>query len=224
MAKKIFITRQLEIKSPLLEFALTSGHEVVGQSLIQITRVTFEDFPITPWVFFYSKNGVKHFVEQLESNQTQKLKNCKIGVIGSKTESIVMKYLEQSCDFVGNADQSNIEEFLIKLGSDKCLFPRASYSKKTIEKVLPEDQVESLVVYDNILDDFAIVDGEAAVLIFTSSMNVDAYLLHMSIDPKQTVVSIGHTTHDHLEALGYKNQKAHNPSEEGIVSLLKDIL
>lgn len=221
---KIFISRHLEINSPLLEFALTNGHDVVGQSLIEISQVTFKEFPRTDWIFFYSKNGVKHFFNQLDIAQRQNLKHCKIGVIGTKTESAVMNFLNQKCDFVGNADQSNTHEFIDKLGHDTCLFPRASYSKKSIEKLLPVDQVEVLVVYDNIIDDLAIADADSDVLIFTSPMNVDAYLLGSSIESHQRIVSIGHTTHDYLDSLGFENQKAHDPSEEGIVSLLNDIL
>ena len=221
---KIFITRHLEINSPLLEYAFTSGHVVVGRSLIKISQVTFNEFPPTDWVFFYSKNGVKNFLNQLDSTQKENLRHCKIGVIGNKTESAVMNYLDQKCDFVGNADQSNTDEFVVKLGHDKCLFPRASCSRKSIEKLLPFGQVEVLVVYENKIDELAFVEANSDVLVFTSPMNVDAYLLHSSIELLQKIVSIGHATQNYLDSLGFKNQKAYDPSEEGIVSLLKVIL
>jgi uroporphyrinogen-III synthase len=221
---KIFITRHLEVNSPILDFALVNSHEVVGRSLLQISRVKVGEIPKTPWIFFYSKNGVKHFVGQLDSAQINHFRNCKLGAIGNKTAAMVEKCFDKSCDFVVNPDQTNVDDFIFMIGTDKCLFPRASNSKESIEKVLPEGQVEALVVYNNIIDDCAVIDREADLVIFTSPMNVDAYLLHSSINFNQKLISIGHTTHNYLESIGFKSQKAYDPSEEGITSLLKDIL
>jgi uroporphyrinogen-III synthase len=59
--KSVFITRDLEPDSIFLTALQHAGFDVFGKSLIEFETISFEKFPKTDWIFFYSQNAVRFF-------------------------------------------------------------------------------------------------------------------------------------------------------------------
>ena len=95
---KVFITRDIK-KTDFFKTALEEvGFTVFGQSLIKFSAVSFDLIDDFDWLFFYSKNGVRFFFNQLNDQQLGIIKNKKIGTIGSGTA----KFLKQNYSFAPN--------------------------------------------------------------------------------------------------------------------------
>jgi|GEM_PF-24916 len=200
--------------------------EIIGQSLIQFSPTLFASIPIVDWIFFYSKNGVKFFLETAKKNQLLKHKLAvKWAVMGEGTAKALLAYKIQP-DFIGNGQPKATAQAFGKIAAgQKVLFPRAKNSKKSIQRLLTQqiDQVD-LVVYENeIKSNLSIPFCE--ILTFTSPLNAQAYFQKYPINPKQKVIAIGKTTYKALKKLGLKHIiLANQPSEKGMATAVKNVL
>lgn len=219
---KIFITRKLPQNSILVTHLRDADVKIWGCSLIELSSIHFNDFPKSDWIFFYSKNGVRYFFEQLSASQRGQVMNAKIAAMGNGTATSLRSF-NQTVDFVGNGSPSTIaEQFLEKLfAHNKVLFVRAKHSVKSIQSLLDgKVQVMDLVVYNN--EPKTQLDiGQADVLFFTSPLNVKAYYTNYPVDQKQIVMAIGATTANALYEMGVSQVTvADQPSEMGILNCI----
>lgn len=214
--KKVFITRDLKETDFFKTVLEKVGFSVFGQSLIAFSKVNFTIVPDCDWLFFYSKNGVKYFFENIDN---QLISDKKIGTIGESTAAYLEANFKIKVDFIGTGEPLQTAKAFIKVAANKTVvFPRAKYSKQSIQQELGKNIVaKDLVVYENKpLSNFDVVDAD--ILVFTSPMNVEAYFNTMVLKSNQKIVSIGNTTAKALELLGCNDFFIANaPSEKGLV-------
>ena len=214
----IFISREQTPDSVFFQTLTANSHIVHGESLIEFTPVPFDEVPDTDWVFFYSKNGVRYFFEQLKAEMPP---GKKFAAIGPGTAD----YLEERFrhpHFVGNGNaETTAEAFLKMANGQKVLFPRAMDSRRSIQQILEGKAVlVDLIVYDNVPRK-TIELPEFDILVFTSPLNAKAYFSQKKIKEHQPVIAIGKTTATSLKKLGVKNIIVPDfPSEEALAQTI----
>ncbi len=215
MDKSVFISRDLSVNSPFRCQLEAKGFKIIDRSLLEFQRVSFNAFPTTDWIFFYSRKAVDFFLSQLENIP----KDLKIAAFGSGTAEALNKH-KVTPDFTGTGEGSSTLTAFLKVAGQQpsVLFPQARNSRRTIEK-LAGDQLISfpLIVYNNIAKTKIEASAER-FLVFTSPLNVQAYFEHHNLRDHQQIIVIGKTTGAALEVYGIEDFKvAEVPSEEGLV-------
>jgi uroporphyrinogen-III synthase len=215
MKSSIFISRSLNDNSPFLKLK-NDGHDIIDQSLIDITPVHIEDYPTTEWIFFYSANGVKYFFESQEYST-----KYQYGVIGTGTANTFYSVTGRSPKYTGNGIPKDIaENFITYERGQSILFVKAQNSKDSVKNLLLDDMVcEDLIVYGNVMkSDFYIPTCDH--LIFTSPMNVEAYLSKYAYLGEQ-LYAIGQGTADSILSLcGTEAKVSKTTSEYGLYELV----
>lgn len=216
---KVFITRNIK-RTDFFKTELEKvGFSVFGQSLIVFSAVDFGRIPDCEWLFFYSKNGVKFFFDNLNQVDLNQIINKKIATIGEGTARFLIQKYQRKPDFVGTGEPLQTARAFAQIAAKKrVLFPRAKQSKQSIQKQLGNTIIQQdLVVYANQPIDF-FESKNANILVFTSPMNVNAYFHFVDYKPGQKVVAIGNTTATALQNMGIeKIIIAKNPNEIGLV-------
>ncbi|MFK8103687.1 MAG: uroporphyrinogen-III synthase [Saprospiraceae bacterium] len=191
--KTVFITRDLAADSIFKIRLNQTGYEVFGQSLLTFSAVPFLDFPTTAWIFFYSKNGVKFFFENLIQRQIP-FPKVAYAAMGKATAKQIAAY-NVSPNFVGSGDPEKTATHFLKLAlHQKVLFPQALRSRRSIQQLLA-NQLKSydLVVYENKVKT-ELELPTADYLVFTSPLNAVAYHQHNTISATQKIIAIGQST------------------------------
>ncbi len=212
-----FITRDLAPDSDFLYLLSREGWQVNGFSLLEFEGVPFS-YPRVDWIFFYSKNGIKFFFEQEE------YANEKLAVMSKASAEYLLEY-NMKADFIGTGDADTTAPTFLKMAKGKrVLFPHAKNSRHSIRKIIENEiDVIDVLVYENRkITDFP--PSNAAVLVFTSPMNVEAYFEKYELKEKQKLVAIGHTTATKLAELGFENIKiAIEPNEMALAETVLSI-
>lgn len=196
----IYITRTLNEHSYFKRILAGSGFEVIGQALIEIKQVEFDNVEPTDWIFFSSPNSVKYFFKQ-----KPEIGNAKLAAI-SKGTADALRRVGKRATFIGaSTDTKMVGKQFGAMASGTVLFPRAKISMRTIQKCLPEDRVvERVVYYTKSYDDFKI--PKVDVVLFTSPSNVEAYFKHHGLPEHTTVIALGNATANTL-----KRHKVYKP-------------
>ena len=124
-------------------------------------------------------------------------------------------------DFVGTGSPKEVAEaFGERAHGQQVFFPRARQSRKTVQTLIA-DQIRVLddICYNNI----AVPQQTpilAEVYIFTSPLNVSAYVDHQALTAGARVIAIGPSTAAALTDRGVDCLVAASPDEEAVVSLL----
>jgi len=199
MAKRIFITRTLAKDSIFRKKLEAANCVVTGTSLIEFEGVPIASLPTCDWIFFYSKNGVRFLLKQVDDYTTLP----KLATIGRSTARFLQKNYSLTADFVGAGHPiSTAQQFLPLCAGQQVLFARAKQSKQSVQKLLADKiQVVDLVVYDNRPKE-TLENPQAAILVFTSPMNAQTYCQLHPPTHQQAIVSIGQTTAQALDQLG----------------------
>ena len=203
---EVFISRN-EKKNDFFKRCLeANGYTVVAQSLIEIKQIPMRKFVKTDWVFFSSKNAVKHFFEQKPDTE-----GAKFGAVGKATADEIRKFGKRA-DFIGSSDDTRLtgKKFSALVGSKTVLFPQAKASMRTIQLQLPKkENVKDVVVYETIKTNskFEIRNSKFEILVFTSPSNVEAYFEKNKIDAMQKVIAMGDATTNALKKFGVKANK-----------------
>lgn len=208
----IFITRDLQSNSPLLQWAHEHGREVKGRSFLRFAPVPFEAPTDADWWFFYSTRAVE-FAGTIPSD-------VRIGAIGSSTAAALSAKGVQ-VHFTGNGHpRQTADAFLTVAEGSRVFFPRARQSKLSVQTAL-RDRITVLdaICYDNeaVPPEAAI---EAEVYIFTSPLNVAAYLDHWPLTPGARVVAIGPSTGAALARRGVASEWPEAASEKDLLHLI----
>jgi len=220
----VFITRDLTPDSDFLYLLSEEGWQVNGFSLLEFEGVPFS-YPHVDWIFFYSKNGIKFFFEYLKSDEErwrtflkrQASDTPKLAVMSKASAEYLLEY-NLKADFIGTGNaETTAPAFLRMAKGQRVLFPHAKNSRHSIRKAIENniDAIDVMVYENRKIIDFPVSD--AAVLVFTSPMNVEAYFEKYSLGEKQKMVAIGHTTATKLTELGFDNIKiAEEPNETAL--------
>jgi len=221
MNKSVFISRKLSPNSPFRKQLVAAGFRVMGRSLLDFKQISFDAFPTTDWIFFYSRKAVEFFLTQMESLPI----DVKIAAYGKGTsEALTAQNILP--DFTGTGvGASTLSAFLKVAKHATVLFPQARHSRRTIEK-LAGDQLISfpLIVYDN-LPQQEVKASASTFLVFTSPLNVSAYFDQNTLARHQKIIVIGETTAAALSNYQITNFTiAQMPSEEGMARAVLGLL
>lgn len=208
----VFISRNKKTPFDYFFDALQkNAFAVSGKSLIEIKRIQVKNIPAADWVFFSSKNAVKHFI-----GQKPDLKGKKFAVVGKATADELRKHGYRA-DFIGNSNDTRItaKQFVALAGSKKVLFPQAKGSIQSIQKqFIKKEQVINLIVYETIKNTETLIQDHA-IYVFTSPSNVEGFLEKNKIPAEAKVVAMGNATSHALKKAGIRPHK-HTPSFDDI--------
>lgn len=211
----VFITRQLKPDSPLRTWALQSGNVVNGHSFLNFEAIPFEPPKDADWWFFYSSRAVKFCFSSAKPPE-----NVRLAAMGTGTAQTLRKSAGR-VDFTGEGSPGQVaNQFQQIAAGQKVFFPRAKNSYQTIQKLLATSlTVCDAVCYDN--SPIPVIDPvEADVFIFTSPLNVKAYLDQHPLDTSTQVLAIGGSTAAALYQRGQVAAFPQSPSEETLAEFL----
>lgn len=223
LKKNLFISRRLKNDSPLL--SLKDKYNIIDISLIKITSIEVAEIPKATWLFFYSKNGVKYFVQNARRLHSD-LKPYKIGHIGQQTAKYAQQ-LNLKADFIGPGDgQSCAEDFipLLKPG-DTLLFPCATNSQHSLRPFIPKTiRSVRLDVYSNQpKNKISLPNIDLAVL--TSPLNASVFIENYKGESLPDLISIGKTTAKTIVKLSQQSPLiTKEPNEESILMTIQSII
>ena len=208
----LFVSRKLRADSPLRRWADKRGMGVADRSLLRFEAVPFTGPTDADWWFFYSSRAVA-FVDHIPTD-------VRTAAMGGGTARALLDR-QHVVDFCGaGSPEAVAESFLAVSEGQRVFFPRARESRKSVQRAL-EARVEVVdaICYANFPapPERAI---EASVYIFTSPMNVAAYLDHFSLAPASRVLAIGPSTGGELNRRGVECSWPEVASEAGLVELL----
>ena len=178
-----------------------NGYKVLAQSLIAIKKIEQKSFLQTDWVFFSSKNAVKHFFEQKPN-----LNGAKLGAVSKATAEELRKFGKRA-DFIGGAGDTKLtgKKFSAQVGNKKVLFPQAKGSLRTIQQQLKKEQVIDLPVYETLKVETSKLKVESFdIFIFTSPSNVESFFEKNKIGVEQKVIAMGDATAQALKKFNLK--------------------
>ena len=201
----VFISRD-EKKNDFLKRCLeANGYKVFSQSLIEIKQIPIRKYKKCDWVFFSSKNAVKHFFEQKPD-----VEGVKFGSVGKSTAEEIRKFGKRA-EFIGNSDDTRMtgKKFSALVGNKTVLFPQAKASMKSIQLQLPKrENVVDLIVYETLkATSIKYQVSGIDIFVFTSPSNVDSFLEKNKIKAEQKVVAMGDATANALKKRGVKTNK-----------------
>ena len=200
----VFISRDEKRNDFFKRCLEANGYKVLAQSLIEIKQIPMRKFVKTDWVFFSSKNAVKHFFEQKPD-----VEGTKFGAVGKSTAEEIRKFGKRA-DFIGNQDDTRMtgKKFSALVGSKTVLFPQAKESMRTIQFQLKKENVKDVVVYQTIKNnDLALPTADCRLLIFTSPSNVESFFEKNKISSEQKVIAMGDATANALKKYKIKTDK-----------------
>ncbi len=208
----IFISRALKPDSPLRAWAGRVGEEVTARSLLTFEAVAFDAPRDADWWFFYSSRAVA-FAGDVPPD-------VGVAAIGGSTAAALLERTGR-VDFCGDGHPVRVAaDFLAVAAERRVFFPRARQSRLSVQEALaPRLTVLDAVCYDN---QAAPPEAsiEADTYIFTSPLNVAAYLDHFSLPEGARVLAIGPSTGGELERRGVACRWPEEASEAGLVALL----
>jgi hydroxymethylbilane synthase len=204
-ARKVWISRDLSDMDFFSRILKNAGFEVDSRSLVDIQALDFSISQQPDWLFFTSKNGVKHYFSRVSYTPEDA---PKMGAINAGTASAI-KALGYEVSFEGkHADTAVEAKAFAEIAQGIVVLPQASNSRGVLETHLPH--AISLPVYDN--QAIEAVDAvDADILVFTSPMNVRAYFGRHELKAHQQLVAIGFSTEEAIRSLGYACAVSYDP-------------
>lgn len=194
---------------------------MVGRSLIRFAPIPFEPPGKEPadWWFFYSPRAVEFAVEHL----LQYDQRVKLAAMGPGTARALGQLAARFVpDFVGEGNPEEVAEAFGKIAAGKIVFfPRARQSRLTVQTILKDRiTVQDTICYDNVA--VPLLEPIAAdVYVFTSPLNVAAYLDHQALPEEARIIAIGPSTGRALAARNVIFEMAKRPGEDAVVELLR---
>ena len=211
----VFVSRHLKSDSPLLSWGRERGIEVKGTSLLRFEAVPFAAPEPCDWWFFYSSRAVEFAGAVPEATR--------LAAIGGGTAR-ALQARSLPVDFCGAGDPAAVaEDFLAVAAGRQVFFPRARQSRRSVQSLLADRlRVLDAVCYDNVA-----APPPAAIpadtYVFTSPLNVAAYLDHYALAPGARVLAIGPSTGAALLDRNIDCVWPDHPSEESLVEMLDRI-
>jgi uroporphyrinogen-III synthase len=214
--RSIFITRQLNNPGPLQLWADEHGYTLTGQSLIRFEEVPFRA-PVADWWFFYSPRAVIYGLAGADEAANPP---PRLAALGPGTAEQLLNMVGR-VDFTGSGKPEEVAAAFAKVaGGQRVFFPRARQSRLTVQTLIT-DRVTVLdaVCYNNVAEPVS-EPINADVMIFTSPLNVAAYLDHQPLGARTRVLAIGNSTAGALRQRGIHCEVAAEPTEAALVEVL----
>ena len=208
----LFISRKLSADSPLRSWAYRNACGLIDRSLITFAALDFTAPAEADWWFFYSRRAVR-FAGPVTPG-------AKIAAIGPATAAALLES-GVGVDFCGDGHPRRAAaDFLAVAEGQRVFFPRARQSRLSVQTALT-DRVTVLdaVCYDNRpVPPSAPIP--ASIYVFTSPLNVAAYLDRWPLEPGARLLAIGPSTGAALRERGLEVSWPEEPSEASLVRLL----
>ena len=191
------LTQGIENRPFLGALLHENGWEILCQSFIETKTISFErELERYTWVFFSSRNGVRHFFSQSPLLSER----VKLAAIGQSTAAELSQF--GTVVFAGNsANTSEVGHDFAKLLSsiDEVLFPIGTDSLRSVQRQLSPSPVHDLICYETqqLSETVPLFDA----YVFSSPSNVKSFLSKNSIAPGSKVISFGASTTKALEHL-----------------------
>jgi uroporphyrinogen-III synthase len=221
--KKLLISRTIseEVKRQLYDL----GIEVYDISLLNIEPLKFGPIPHSDWIFFYSKNGIKYFINQLDEVMFNSIKYRKIGVMGDGSNSVLEKTFGKRAEFISsNNIEEEVKRFWDTVEIDHVLFIKSKNSRSSFEIVEKRDQSSSLITYQNTINKEIVIPNTNYVAL-TSPLSAEAYM--NQIDFKNKIVfALGRSTQKYIKERDNKVEiiLSKENSELSLLASIKDYL
>ena len=212
----IFISRSLSADSPLRAWASQQGYSLHEQSLISFAAVPFAAPASADWWFYYSSRAVR-FAGVPPGG-------VRLAALGDRTAAALRERAGR-VDFCGVGQPEQVaRQFAEVAGGQRVFFPRARASRRSVQHAL-RDRITALdaVCYDNRPAPPA-APIEARVYIFTSPLNVAAYLAHFPLAVDAGVLAMGPSTAAALTARGIPCTHPDQPTEAALLPLVSRII
>lgn len=186
----VFITRFVPESGHFRNVLEGNGFTVEGFPLIETKSIPFKELPACDWIFFSSKNAVRHFFRQRPV-----LTGQRFACIGKATAE-ALRAEGHRAEFIGSQTDTRMagKQFATRAGHQRVLFPQAKGSMRSVQQqFVKKDQVIDLPVYETIKREGDHVPS-ADIMVFTSPSNVEAFFEKHSIGSRQAVVAMGDAT------------------------------
>lgn len=215
----VFISREIQEDSYFARAMKKHAIQVDGRSLIRTKALPLQvdktELEGVDWVFFTSRNSVRHFLEQKPALPA----GIRYAVIGRGSEE-ELRMFGLVPDFTGadqGIDMEQVASEFAKLAEGHTvLIPRAVDTLGTMRRGLTAGtRVLDVPIYQTELDTEPAAT-EAEVLIFTSPSNIKAYFSAHKLTDNQRVICIGHASGREMEALGHTYVLPATPDEIGL--------
>jgi len=220
----LFVSRHLDNDSPIIDFCGKQHISVHHESLLLFTKLDFEILLEGDWLFFYSKSGVKFFLDQIQDQHS--LIQYKIACYGPSTARRWSELSEQEVNFIGNGKPKDVPvEFKKAIAkNESVVFVRAKHSKMSVQKEMHDIVCVDMIAYENNRREDIHLEDNYDFAMLTSPMNADAFLKDCPhFDGR--IITLGTTTSDHLiSKYDIPSFPASDITEEGMVQKLKEIL
>jgi len=221
----LFVSRHLENDSPIMVFCQEQKISVHHESLLSFTGIDFSDLLKGDWLFFYSKSGVKFFLEQIDNQQV--LSDYKIACYGPSTAKRWQKLSGLTVSFVGNGKPKDVPaEFKNAIDpSETVVFIRAKHSKMAVQREIEQEiNCLDIIAYENNRREDIQLESDYNFAMLTSPMNADAFLVACP-DFNGSIITLGTTTSEHLlMKYGLLSISASEITEVGMLEKLTQIL
>ncbi|CAH0999891.1 hypothetical protein LEM8419_01153 [Neolewinella maritima] len=212
----IFISRHLSDSSPLRAWVASQGDTIDDRSLLTFAPVAFTPPGDAHWWFFYSPRAVQYAGAIPPTVRT--------AAIGGTTAASLYRHAGR-VDFCGTGEPRAVaEEFLAVAEGQRVFFPRARQSRRSVQMLL----ADRVTVLDAICYDNQPVPPTAAIVadtyIFTSPLNVAAYLDHWELPAGARVMALGPSTGSELVRRGVPCSWPVLPTDEELVKMLRHVV
>jgi hydroxymethylbilane synthase len=217
--RSIFISRNAKQHDVLINALQGNDYVLSTQSLIITTAVNAEQLPASNWIFFTSKNAVKHFFAQHSTID----ESVKYAAMSEVTAHELLNYVA-TINYIGIGNNVTIignAFFKLLNKNETVVFPQAKSGNKTIQQCATNaSQVIDYIVYETIANTAIVAPHD--VYIFTSPSNVSSYLLSNTIDTTKEYIAMGESTAKALLQAGVASVKT--PRDFSDVAILETLL
>ena len=214
----VFISSDLQENDYIVRGLKALDYTVNYATLIDFSPINFDLPKEIDWLFFSSKNGVKYFFDTVKNISP----TIKIAAVNKGTARAILE-LGYPVDFIGQGgDIANVSQKFDETANGKIIFIQAKNSLRSIQKSISKNKdIHTLIVYEN-TPKASIKKRTEQILVFTSPMNVEAYLTNYPLEKNQSIISIGTSTSDRLKSLGYADVKT--AFEPTYMSIMDEII
>ena len=197
--RSVYISRNSE-DAELFNDQLTNfGFKVIAKSPVRFETITWKDPGNYNWVFFTSKQCVRHFFSQ----KIEISPNIRTAALGSGTASLLNRFGIVP-DYTGKdgSPYETAKEFGNIAGNSTVLFPIAESGLRTVQKALSEQvEIKEIPVYRMVQAPFERFIS-AHIYVFTSPSAVSSFFITQP-EISGLIVAIGDATKAALHEAGY---------------------
>jgi hypothetical protein len=199
ISKRIFISRPIQEVGKTLQKFVSSGGELISESLVSFEAVSFDTNHSYDVIFFASIRSAEFYFNQEPTIPLALQYAC----AGEETAEKLKNQFQISCDFIAtNAGNPNESAQIFKswLGQRHVLFPKSEQSLNTYSSVLPIHQRTEIIVYKTRSISKTILPCE--LYIFSSPSNAKSFLEHNQLPNEANCLAWGASTSAFLSSRG----------------------